>query len=192
MRVLVPLVEGQSEDRAIGVLLRRLFVLMDAPTMRVARPFRVKRNKVVRPGELERSIQQAIRSRSGASAVMVLLDADDDCPADLAPGLLARAQAETALPVSVVCPKVEIESWILAGVESVRGVRGISALAAAPANVESITDAKGALTRCMDGTRGYVATDDMPAFFANLDVNLAQNRSRSMDKFVRDVNRLCG
>lgn len=189
MGVLVTLVEGQSEERAIGVLLRRLMI--EVPVVQPARPFRIKRNKIVRPGELERSMLQAVRSRPEASSILVLLDADQDCPAELGSALLARAEADTDLPVGVVCPKCEIEAWILAGIESVRGVRGVRLDAAAPDDVETIGDAKGALTNYMDGDRGYVATDDMPAFFAQLDTDLARGRSPSLDKFMRDIERLC-
>jgi hypothetical protein len=188
--VLVPVVEGQSEERALGVLLRRLIAAGDAPETEVARPFRVKRNKVVREGELERAVAQAVRSRSGATAVLVVLDADDDCAAELAPTLVLRGSTASQLPIGVVLPTVEIEAWILAAIESVRGARGIRSDAQPPADVESVRDAKGALTNRMAGARGYVATDDMPAFFATMDLDLAESRSRSMGKFVREVRRL--
>lgn len=156
----------------------------------VAPPFRVKRQRVVRAGELERSIVQAERSRAGASSILVLLDADDDCPADLSQKLLDRARSRTDLPVRVVFPKVEVEAWILAGVESVRGVRGIRADAEPPPNPEDVSDAKGALTRRMDGGRGYVATDDLPALLDGLDLALAEMRSPSFAKFARDLQSL--
>lgn len=98
--------------------------------------------------------------------------------------------APLGLPVGVVMPTVEIEAWILAAVESLRGARGIHADAAPPADVESLRDAKGALTQCMTGARGYVATHDMPAFFASMDIGMAESRSRSMAKLVREVRRL--
>jgi len=188
--VLVPVVEGQSEERALGVLLRRLTAAGDAPETEVARPFRVKRNKVVREGELERAVAQAVRSRSGATAVLVVLDADDDCAAELAPTLVLRGSTASQLPIGVVLPTVEIEAWILAAIESVRGARGIRSDAQPPADVESVRDAKGALTNRMAGARGYVATDDMPAFFATMDLDIAESRSRSMGKFIREVRRL--
>ena len=103
--VLVPIVEGQSEERSIGPLLRRMLLDLGVYDVDIARPFRVKRGRVVRPGELERSVTQEIRSRVGASAVLVLLDADDDCPATLGPELLTRVAAH-AVPVRVVIPKV--------------------------------------------------------------------------------------
>lgn len=123
--MIVPVVEGQSEERAVGVLMRRVLHELGVFDLEVARPFRVKRQRVVREGELERSIVQAQRSRPGASAVLVILDADEDCPATLAPHLLERARAQTDLPVCVVFPKVEIEAWILGAIDSLRGVRGI-------------------------------------------------------------------
>ncbi len=121
MAVLVPVVEGQSEERALGVLLRRV---VDSSVTEIARPFRVKRSKVVREGELERSVGQAVRSRSGATAVLIVLDADDDCAAELAPALVERGHAAAGLRVGVVLPTIEIEAWILAAIESVRGCVG--------------------------------------------------------------------
>ena len=189
MAVLVSLVEGQSEERALGGLLRRLVTTTGTSTD-IARPFRVKRNKVVREGELERAVAQAVRSRQGATAVLIVLDADADCAAELAPLLVQRGSTAAGLPVGVVLPTVEIEAWILAAIESVRGVCGIGHDAQPPADVESVRNAKGALTERMTGSRGYVPTDDMPALFAAMDIDLAVSRSPSMAKFVREVRRL--
>ena len=75
--------------------------------------------------------------------------------------------------------KVEIEAWILAGIDSVRGLRGIRADAEPPSDPEIIRDAKGALSRLMEGSRGYVATDDQPAFFGALDLDLRVLRAVS-------------
>jgi len=123
--------------------------------------------------------------------VLIVLDADKDCAARLAPEVARRGGAASALPVGVVMPTVEIETWILAAIESVRERRGIRSDAQPPANLESLWDAKGALTERMSGARGYVATDDMPAFFATMDIDLAQSRSPSMSKLIREIRRLC-
>jgi hypothetical protein len=188
--VIVPVVEGQSEEHAMGVLMRRVLHELGVFDLDVARPFRVKRQRVVRAGELERSIVQAERSRPGASAVFVILDADEDCPAELASHLLERARAQTDLPVSVVSPKIEIEAWILAAVDSLRGVRGIRVDADPPADPEAVRDAKGAITRLMEGARGYVATDDLPALLSRVDLGLAKARSPSFAKFRRELESL--
>lgn len=188
--MIVPIVEGQSEERAIGVLMRRVLHELGIFDLPVARPFRVKRQRVLREGELERTIVQAERSRSGASSVFIILDADSDCPADLASHLLRRARVQTELPVRVVFPKVEIEAWILGAVDSLRGVRGIRGDAQPPPNLEAIRDAKGAITRLMEGARGYVATDDLPALMHAVDLELVGARSPSFAKFRRDLESL--
>jgi hypothetical protein len=188
--VIVPLVEGQSEERAMGVLMRRVLHDLDVFDLQVARPFRVKRQRVVREGELEKSILQAERSRPGASSVFIVLDADDDCPADLGSHLLERARTETDRAVRVVFAKVEIEAWILAAIDSLRGVRGIRDDAHPPLDPEAVRDAKGALTRLMEGRRGYVATDDLPALVDAFDMGAAHARCPSFAKFRRDLESL--
>lgn len=185
--VLVPIVEGQSEVRSIAGLLRRMLAERGSYDINVAQPFRVKRNRVVRPDELERAVTQAIRSRPGASGVLVLLDADDDCPATLGQELCDRGAKTTDVPVRVVFAKVETEAWILAAVESVRGCRGIRHDANSPPDPEAVRDAKGALSALMEGSRGYVATDDQPALLSELDLRLAAQRSPSFAKLERDV-----
>lgn len=190
--VLVPIVEGQSEVRSIGTLLRRMAVDLGAYDITIARPFRVKRSRVVRDGELERAVLQAVRSRQGASGVLVLLDADDDCPVTLAQRLCGRAANTTNLPVRVVLAKAETEAWILAAVDSLRGCRGIRHDAEPPSDPENVRDAKRALSSLMAGSRGYVATDDQPALLSEIDLSLAAQRSPSFAKLARDVAALVG
>jgi hypothetical protein len=145
------------------------------------------RQLLVREGELGRSIIQAERSRAEASSVFIVLDADDDCPADLSAILLRRARAQTKLAVRVVLPRIEIEAWILAAVDSLRGIRGIRNDPWPPVDPEAIRDAKGAVTGLMEDGRGYVATDDLPAPFDALDLRLTAQRSPFFAKFCRDL-----
>lgn len=175
---LVPIVEGHAEVHSIPVLMRRLGI-------DVARPFRIKRNKVVKPEELERAISFALRDRQDATAVLVLLDADDDCPARLAPLLLERSARVSSVPVSVVFAVRELEAWFLGGVESLRGQRGIRNDAAYDADPEAPRGAKERLEGLMSGT--YVDVADQPALMAQLDVEAARQRCPSLDKLLRDL-----
>ena len=175
----VSIVEGHAEVVSIPVLLRRLGV-------QAGPAFRVKRNLVVKSGELERALEAALRVRSNPSAVLVLLDADDDCPAQLAPALLERARAVTSLPVSVVFAVREIESWFLGGIESLRGLRGIAADAVWNDDPERPRGAKGRVEEMMGG-RGYVDRTDQPALMAKLDIDAARVRCPSLDKLLRDL-----
>ncbi|HEX8674203.1 MAG TPA: DUF4276 family protein [Longimicrobium sp.] len=176
---IISIVEGFAEVSSVPVLLRRLGV-------EPATPFRVHRNLFVKPGELERTLRLATRARADPSAVLVLLDADDDCPAQLAPALLARARAVTSLPVSVVFAVREIEAWFLGGIESLRGYRGIAADAVWTDDPERPRGAKGRVEEMMSG-RGYVDRADQPALMAKLDIAAARLRCPSLDKLLRDL-----
>ncbi len=175
----VSIVEGYAELASVPILLRRLGV-------EAAPPFRVKRNLVVKGGELERTIKQALRERANPSAFLVLLDADDDCPAQLGPALLARARPVTHLPVSVVFAVREIEAWFLGGIESLRDYRGIAADAVWEDDPERPRGAKGRVEELMGG-RGYVDRTDQPALMARLDIAAARLRCPSLDKLLRDL-----
>jgi hypothetical protein len=189
---ILPLVEGHSEVRAIRELLLRLLRKADVHDASVLRPYRVHRSKVVRPDEIERALRYALltREREGVNAALVLLDADRDCPAEMGPRLLRRATEASNRPIRVVLPKVEIEAWVLAGIESLRGQRGIRADAGCPPDPEAIRDAKGAISERMEGSRGYVATDDLPAFLAKIDLDIAIDISPSLAKLERDLRSL--
>ena len=77
---------------------------------------------------------------------MILLDADDDCPAELARALARRAEAvRPDRRIRVVLAKREFEAWFLAAAQSIAGRRGIRESVAPPADPESIRDAKGFL-----------------------------------------------
>lgn len=179
----MPIVEGFAEVESVPVLLRRL-----NPAVVVGRPFRVKRNRVVHPGELERAITQLLRSREGVTAIILLLDADDDPACTLAPALLARAIVATHLPVSVVFAVREFEAWFLAGLESLRGTHGIAEDAAYAGDPEVPRGAKGKFETYLG--RRYLDVDDQVRFVKHIDLGVVRGRSPSFDKFVRDIARI--
>jgi len=191
MPVLVPIVEGHAEVRALPVLMRRLLAEFGRYEVRIARPVRVKRYKVVRPGELERALELARRRPEGCDAILLLLDSDDDCPKEVAPCLIARARnASVGLPIAVVLAKSEFEAWFVGSLESLRGVRGIEETAISPPNPEDIRDAKGYLSHQMTYGRRYVEVDDQPAMAQSFDLTLARQSCPSFDKFLRDVQEI--
>jgi len=187
---ILPIVEGQSEVESVPILLRRICVQMQAYNIQIARPYRVKRNKVVKTGELERAITQGIRDRGNIGAILLLLDAEDDCPAVLSPVLSERCRQTTHLPVAVVLATIEMEGWFIGGKESLRGVCGIKPDAVAPPNPESIRGAKERLSKNMDLGRRYLEVDDQPTLAAQVDFDLTKGRCPSFDKFLREVHNL--
>ena len=121
---------------------------------------------------------------------MVLIDSDDDCPAELGVQLLERAKKTTPMPVSVVLAHREFECWLLGSKESLRGINGIGENSTAPLTPENIRGAKEHLTQNMIRGRRYLAVDDQVTFAERFDLNLAQQRCPSFDKCFRETERL--
>ena len=97
-------------------------------------------------------------------AVLILIDAGDDCPGKLGPELLARAVAiHPPDRTAVVLAKKEFEAWYLAGAESLAGHRGIAADFTAPEDSESIRGAKGRLSAAMEGARLSISRRWLPS-----------------------------
>jgi hypothetical protein len=104
----------------------------------------------MRPGELERAVDLGTRGRTNVSAILVLLDADDETePIAVEAELLRRCREVTAVPAAVVLACREFKSWFLGCKDALRGVCGIRADAEAPPAPESIRGAKERLSRNM-------------------------------------------
>jgi hypothetical protein len=189
-RAIATIVEGHAEVESVPLLLRRIFAQLGVTSVQVARPFRIKRNRIVKSGELERAISQTIRDRDGVAGIMVLIDSDDDCPAELGVQLLERAKKTTQMPVSVVLAHREFECWLLGAKESLRGINGIEENATAPLTPENIRGAKEHLTQNMIRGRRYLAVDDQVRFAERFDLKLARQRCPSFDKCFRETERL--
>lgn len=187
--MIVIIVEGQGDEEALPVLARKL--LHERNSYPVIATHRVKRNKVVKPGELEKAVEFASLSPD-CSGILVVLDADEDCPATTGPTLAARAiAAATHKTVGLVLANTEFEAWAVAGIEGLRGRRGVELDAACNGDPDAIPSPKGALERMMNG-RSYLETDDQAAFAQLLDHSLARTRSRSFRKFERELLRVAG
>lgn len=185
---IAPLVEGDGEVGAVPVLLRRIVNTIDpAVTPVVPRGFRHPSGSILRPGGLERAIS-AVAEIHADHTILVIVDSDDDCPRHLGPALLQRAKSSRPdLFVSVVLACREYESWFVAGAESLAGRRNLPGDLVSPPNPEAIRDAKGWLTEHMAGSAAYSPTQDQAALTAVLDLELAQERSRSFRKLRKEI-----
>ncbi|HUE03350.1 MAG TPA: DUF4276 family protein [Bryobacteraceae bacterium] len=179
------IVEGQGDFNAAPVLLKRLVKFVNQDVYADVRPFRVGRNKLALPGELERAVELAGRG-------LILIDSDDDCPKELAPRLLARATGTSSgrWTVGVVLAKSEFESWFIAAAESIAGHAGLWPDLRAPSDPESIRDAKRWLQEAMPPGRRYSPTVDQPSLAGKFDLSAAR-RAPSFDKLNRDVEEFC-
>ena len=184
------IVEGHGDVAAVPILVRRIVSEIN-PTVAVEMPLpiRIFRSKISTAGELEKAVELAVRKVGRGGAVLVLIDSDDDCPATLAPQLLARSK-RAEFPASVVLAKREFDAWFLAAAESLRGVKGLPQDLEAPADPEQIQGAKEWLGTRMP-TRRYSERIDQPGFAARFSLRDAR-RAASFDKCYREVERLVG
>lgn len=188
MRV-ASIVEGHGEVEALPVLLRALATSrQEAGKVSILRPIRVRRDRFLnREEEFHRQMFLAARMCGVGGWVLVLLDADDDCPAQLAPKIAARAlPCAVGCDVSVVLANREFEAWFIAAAESLDGARGFRMRAGDESvDAEATRDAKGWLRKRMDrGT--YSEILDQSRFAARMDFSQAIGRSRSFRKLCKE------
>jgi hypothetical protein len=192
--VIASVVEGDGEIQALPKLLHRIAGDLDICRISTPRPARVPLSQLVKAGGIENAVlKQAEFVRGHAGGVLILLDADDDCPASLGPTLLARAKdACQDIPVAVVLPSREYESWFLAAADSLAGVRDFPTSMTAPAQPDTTPrDAKGWLLTHQRGKhRPYSPTADQAPLTSAMDLTLARANSPSFDKLCHDAHYL--
>jgi hypothetical protein len=187
---IAPIVEGHGECEAVPILIRRIALEIDPGFVPVVlQPLRVPAARLLKAGEMERSVDLAGRKLQGQGGIIVLVDCDwtDSCPKRDGPELLRRARtARSDMPIAVILAKMEFEAWFLASAESLRGKRNLSPELEAPADPESIRGAKGWLSARMSGNQGYSETVDQPKLTTEFDMNAARCAD-SFDKCYRDI-----
>ena len=175
---IVPIVEGPGDRDAAPILLRR--VLHE----RLGRyEFKVEQPKAAngRPRLLKRleDFLAYAKKTSDCAAILVLLDADKDCPLELAAELALRARdSGLGIPIAVVCAKREYENWFLASDEAFTG------------EVEEFGGAKKWLSDRMPTGLIYKETKDQPALTAAMDIEAAFQASRSFRRLCNAVQEL--
>ncbi len=184
-------VEGRGEAQAVPVIIQRIASLVQ-PSAVVHVPIVIRRDKakLVKQPELEAAVDLAARRIGGRGAVLVVVDGDDHCPAELGPRLLGWAQTARAdLPVAVVVAKREFEAWFIAAAKSLRGYQGLAANLSAPPDPEAIRGAKEWLTRHMPKGQPYSPTVHQELLARRFALEAAR-KSDSFDKCYREVSRL--
>ena len=189
MPTIITIVEGRGEVSAVPILIRRIADAV-APSLvpRVLKPIRVKRGRFLKENELERYVDLAARQAGSNGRILILLDADDDCPAQRVSEILERAASvRSDRRIRVVMAQREYEAWFLAAADSIAGHRELRSDTTAPTDPEAVRDAKGWLTSRMPPGRAYKETRDQPALTTMFDLEQARQRARSFDKMWRTV-----
>ena len=177
-RYIVPIVEGPGDVAAAPVLMRRiLHERIGRYDVDVLKPKRARdRGALVK--RLEDFMGYAAMT-DGCSGILVLLDADKDCPMELGAALACRARSVNIdIPTAVVCAKREYENWFLASDDNFEG------------DVENYGGAKRWLTDKKPTGLIYRETKDQPSLSATMDIEKAFESSRSFRRLCDAVNEL--
>ena len=192
MPTIVAIVEGDGEVEAVPILIRRI-AAVETPGVfpDVPKPNRVQRGRILKPGGIEPYVELAALQGGPDGGILILLDADDDCPRDLAPEILRRAtEARGDRRIQVVLAQREYEAWFLSAADSLAGNRGLREDITAPGDPESIRGAKEWLTRQMPRGRSYRARLDQPELTKGFDLERARRSAASFRKMWRAVTAL--
>jgi len=182
------IVEGDGEVAALPILLRRIAVEINpAVTVNPLQPIRVRRDKFLhKDEELRRQLLLAAAKSGDNGWILILLDADDDCPAALGAETYRRAQQ--VVPhrrLSVVLANREFEAWFIAAAQSLHGARGFSVAPNEQMEAEIPRNAKGWMREHMKGGT-YSEILDQPAFAARFNLSQAFDHSRSFRKLIKE------
>ena len=193
MPVIVPIVEGDGDAAALpGLLTRILAEKYGRGDVLVAHGKRVV--KANGRQNLERKLDRFLghaQNRPDCAAVLIVVDADDDCPAELAERLLKRCRdIGTRRPVEIVCACRSYEAWLLASLETIRGRHGIPDAATLPADAENIPDPKRWLDEQMPTGQSYKPTTHQPSFSSAINPCLAHRNSRSFRRLCHALEQL--
>ena len=194
MPTIVPVVEGAGDVAALpGLLGRILWEMYDRTDIIVAQG---KSGVVNANGrqKLERKLENFLRhaqNKPECDAILVLLDADDDCPVELAQRLLQRCeQIGLNRPVQIVCAHRSYESWFLASLDTIKGQRGISDTAVLSQAAEDVSNPKQWLTDQMPTGQAYKETIHQASLSQSIDIGMARHNSRSFRRLCHALEQL--
>jgi len=182
------IVEGDGEVAALPILLRRLAAELE-PTavVNLLQPIRVRRDRFLNKDEEFRRQLLLAAAKSGEQGwILIVLDADDDCPKTLGIDIHQRAQQHVPhRKVSVVLANREFEAWFIAAAASLNGARGFSMAPNEQIQAETPRNAKGWMRERMKGGT-YSEILDQLAFAAKFDIQQALENSRSFRKLCKE------
>ena len=195
---IVAIVEGHTERTALERLLQRVWLYLGRPErlqildgVRVARSSLIHANGVALAEAVEKvAIQLAphLRRNPGCQSLLLIdIDAEKDCPAQLGPRLASVAKAARGdLNIACVLAKRMFENWIVAGASTLGGVLGLPDAIPARSDVEEMNGKTWLDTQLRSVTpNSKYKNADYAVEFVNV-MDLCEARSTS-----KSFNRLC-
>lgn len=197
---IAPIVEGHGEEKAVPILLDRICTGLlgaTAGTIQVMRPFRKPRSMLLKKDILSNTVQAVYLKMkhnpfNGNNLILLLFDADDDCPARLAPRLLADMQVVPKnYATGCVLAYREYETWFVAAAESLGHYLTLGD--SIPIQPEKTASRKKWIEKRFKRGHGtYSETLHQASMTASMDIHACQARSPSFDKLCRELARCLG
>jgi hypothetical protein len=196
-----PIVEGDGEVACVPILLKRIwYELPGGGYIDVLKPTRAKRDLLVKAGEIEKSVHMASgklgnppeSSDPALVLILILSDADDDCPGALGPSLLDRARkvCPPEIDVARVPAKYEYETWFAAAAESLSVPLGLATdFRASEVPEESRLRKAWVIRHDRAQGKNHSETVDQSKMTCAMDLVLCRKRSPSFDKLCREFAR---
>lgn len=188
MPKIVPIVEGDGEVTGVPVLLRRILWQIPRYDIQVARPKNANgRGNLTKQGGLEKFIRYSWKERD-CGAILVLVDADKECPLSLAQDFSSRVEAIGLLfPVVIVVAKRMYETWFLASISTISGHLDLPKGLIPPPNVEDVPNPKAWIEERFPAGRAYKETQDQEAMSNLIDIPLASS-ARSFKRLLHAIH----
>ena len=187
MPKLVPIVEGDGEVSAVPPLIRKVLWASARYDIQIARPKNANgRSNLTKRGGLERFVKYAWKEPD-CGAIIILVDAESDCPLEIAKDFSRRILSMGVLfPVVIVVANRMFEAWFLASIDTIAGRLNFPSDVSGPSDPEAIRDPKAWIQRHFPLGRAYKETQDQEAMTSLLDLNLAKS-ARSFRRFLHAI-----
>ena len=194
MPTIVPIVEGPGDVAAFPPLLVSILQQLHCrPDVMVAHGKASvvnAQNKQKLEKDLEKFLRHAL-NKPDCGAIIVLVDADDDCPVTKFQQMTHRCrQAGLPVPVQVVYAHRMYESWLLASIETIRGRHGISEEASLEVAVETVGNPKKWLSDQMPHGSIYKETTHQVSLSKEIDLDITREKSRSFRRLCHALEQL--
>lgn len=172
-------VEGAGDLGAVPLLLRKYLHSIEDFRDLLGKPVPAHgRDKALRAGALEGFVVTAA-SRPGCVGVLVVLDGEGDCVAELGTELLGRSTTSTGRPLAVALADSDFESWLYSSAETMK--LGLS-------YVEG-KNGQGAIKSAIRPAK-YVKPTWQPRLAARMDLELACERNASLARALQRFEQL--
>lgn len=186
----IPVVEGHGEVEAVPRLLRRIGAeLFNYHQIDVLHPIRGQRGRMTKPIHLARWLGIAAgklhqHQSEAPKCILVLADADDECPCDVAASMREIALAACShIDVACVVAHRAFESWFVAAADSLDKYLTCDAVPETPEQY-----GKGWIEERFRGG-SYGPRIHQPRMAASMNLAICRSRSRSFDKLCCELEK---